>query len=456
VNAGGPRGEAEAGAGLSSPLMPHPLPGQASRREVWAWAMFDFANSGYTTVVLTAVFNAYFVGVVAAGQGEGLATLLWTLAVGISNALVLVSAPLVGAIADHSGAKKRFLLASTLGCVFFTAGLALVGPGDVALAMFLLVLSSFMFASGENFIAAFLPEIATPERMGRVSAYGWALGYFGGLLVLGLCLAYVTWAGGRGQTAVDYVPVVMLLVAVAFALAALPTFLVLRERAMPTPLDPDCPAGWRCWIRAGWGRVADTLRHVRRYTDLFRFLLTLTVYHAGIQTVVVLAAVYAQQVLGFGTNEVLVMILVVNATAALGALAFGRMQDLMGSIPTLALTLVLWILAMGLAYLGGTKAAFWVVANLVGLAMGASQSAGRALVGRFSPAGRSAEFFGLWGLAVKLAAIVGPVSYGLISYGTGGDHRLALLSTLAFFVAGLALLLTVNEQRGLRAAREAE
>jgi UMF1 family MFS transporter len=192
---------------------------------------------------------------------------------------------------------------------------------------------------------------------------------------------------------------------------------------------------------------------VRHYRDLFRFILTLTVYHAGIQTVVVLAAVYAQQVLGFGTVETLVMILLVNLTAAVGALAFGVMQDRLGSVPTLMVTLLVWILALVLAVAAEGRPLFWLVANLVGIAMGASQSAGRALVGRFSPPGRSAEFFGLWGLAVKLAAVVGPVCYGLIGYLSGGNHRLALLSTVAFFVAGLALLFTVDERRGCEAAR---
>ena len=163
-----------------------------TRRERFAWCMYDFANSGFTTVILTAIFNAYFVGVIAAGQGSGDATLLWTLAMAVANALVLISAPVVGAIADYSGAKKRFLTATTIGCVVFTALLYFAGPGDIALAVVLVILATFMFASVENLIAAFLPEISTPETIGRLSGYGWALGYFGGLLTLALCLAYVT------------------------------------------------------------------------------------------------------------------------------------------------------------------------------------------------------------------------------------------------------------------------
>lgn len=409
--------------------------------------MYDFANSGYTTVVWTAIFNTYFVGVVAAAHGNGTATLLWTLATGTTHLLVLASAPVVGAIADFGAHKKRFLAFTTAGCVLFTALLALVDRGDVALAIVFVILSGFMFASSENLIAAFLPEIATEQEIGRISGYGWSLGYLGGLLVLGLCLAYIGWAEARGEEATQYVPVTMLITAAAFGIAAVPTFLWLKERARPTPLPPAST-----YLRVGFRRVYTTLAQARRFRDLFRFLVTLAVYYAGINTVVVLAAVYAQQVMGFGTRETVFLILVVNVTAAVGALVFGVIQDRLGSVRTLAITLGVWIAALVLAYFTETRAAFWVVANLVGLALGSSQSAGRALVGLLSPPGRTAEFFGLWGLAGKLAAIVGPVSYGVVTYLSQGDHRLALLTTTGFFIAGLVLLATVDERRGRAAA----
>jgi UMF1 family MFS transporter len=411
--------------------------------------MYDFANSGYTTVVLTAVFNAYFVGVVA-GDGadkSGAATLLWTVAMAITNLLVLASAPVLGAIADHGAHKKRFLALTTVGCVVFTAALSFVSRGDVALGMILVILSSLMFASGENFIAAFLPEIADQKDMGRISGYGWSLGYLGGLLVLGLCLAYIQWAQSRGEAAVQYVPVTMWITAFMFALAALPTFIWLRERAVPQALAPG-----ENYIRIGFARVRHTLSHARHYRDLFRFLITLSVYYCGINTVVVLAAIYAQEVMGFSMQENIMLILVVNVTAAIGAFGFGLVQDRLGSVRTLAITLLVWIVALVIAYFTETRAAFWVVANLVGVSLGSSQSAGRALVGQFSPPERSAEFFGLWGLAGKLAAVIGPLVYGLVTYLSHGNHRLALLSTCTFFIAGLLMLLTVNERRGRAAA----
>jgi len=411
--------------------------------------MYDFANSGYTTVVLTAVFNAYFVGVVAGNGADrsGTATLLWTVVMAITNVLVLASAPILGAIADHGAHKKRFLAFTTVGCVFFTILLGFVGRGDVALGMTLVILATLMFASGENFIAAFLPEIAEQKDMGRISGYGWSLGYLGGLLVLGMCLVYIQWAQSRGDAVTQYVPVTMWITAVMFALAALPTFIWLRERAVPQPLAPG-----ENYIRIGFARVRHTLSQARHYRDLFRFLITLAVYYCGINTVVVLAAIYAQEVMGFSMQENIMLILVVNVTAAIGALTFGLVQDRLGSVRTLAITLLVWIAALAIAYFTETRAAFWVVANLVGVALGSSQSAGRALVGQFSPPERSAEFFGLWGLAGKLAAVIGPLVYGLVTYLTHGNHRQALLSTTAFFIAGLLLLLTVNERRGRAAA----
>ncbi len=431
---------------------PGARPPAVERREILAWAMYDFANSGYTTVVLTAIFNAYFVAVIA-GAGpdrDGAATLWWTVALAISNLLVLASAPVLGAIADRRAWKKRFLAVTTIGCVLGTAALGFAGPGDLAFAVTFVAISAFMFASGENFIAAFLPEIADERSMGRISGYGWSLGYLGGLLVLGLCLAWIAAAEARGAGASEYVPATMWITAAAFGLAAAPTFLWLRERARPSPR-----ARGTGYLRLGLAQVAATLRHARRHRDLFRFLLALTVYYCGINTVVVLAAVYAQQAMGFGMRETIVLILVVNVTAAIGALAFGLAQDRFGSVRTLAATLLLWIAALVLAYFTEDRAGFWVVANLVGVALGSSQSAGRALVGLFSPPQQTAEFFGLWGLAGKLAAVIGPLVYGLVTWFSGGNHRLALLSTTAFFIAGLALLATVDERRGRAAARSA-
>ena len=375
-------------------------------------------------------------------------TLLWTLTIAAANILVLLSAPVLGAIADYSGAKKRFLIVTTLGCVLFTALLSLVGPGDIILAVILVILATFMFASGENLIAAFLPEISSSETMGRLSGYGWALGYLGGLLSLILCLAYVTYAENQGLDASHYVPVSTLIVAALFGIAALPTLLWLRERnGVPKSIKNAH------LIQIGFERLRITLQHASMHTDLFRFLISLTTYYSGIHIVIVLAAVYAQEVMGFKTQDTIILIMVVNVTAAIGAFLFGHLQDQIGSSRCIAITLLIWSAAIICAYFATDEILFWIAANLIGTALGGAQSAGRALVGQFTPSGRQGEFFGLWGLATKLSAIIGPLTYGGMIYLFEGNHRIALLSTLVFFILGLMLLTTVNEKRGREMAK---
>ena len=408
--------------------------------------MFDFANSGYTTVVITAVYNAFFVAAIAANAAW--ASFAWSAALAVSYAAIMVTGPLLGAYADRHGAKKKLLLLSTVGCVLGTALLAWPAPGEVVLAMALIALSNFFFGTGENLIAAFLPELARGRAMGRVSGWGWGVGYFGGLLVLALALAYVSQVQAAGGGAPDFVPGVMFLTAGLFALCALPTFLFLRERA-----QPQAPAAGL--VRDAFRQVADSLAHARRYRDLFRFLVCIVFYQAGIQAVIALAAIYAQQAMHFDTQQTIQLILVVNVTAAIGALGFGHVQDRIGHKRAIGATLAGWLFMVALAYTATEPGRFWLAANVAGLCLGASQSAGRAFVGYLSPAAHRAEFFGLWGLAVKLSSILGPMTYGAAVWASGGNHRLAMLFTGAYFLVGLSVLLGVDVRRGRRAALRA-
>jgi len=408
-------------------------------REVWAWSMYDFANSGYTTVVITAVFNAYFVAAVA--EKAPWATFAWTAALSVSYLAVLLTAPLVGAWADAHAAKKRLLLFATIGCVFFTSMLYLTGPGTVVLAVILIVLSNFFFSSSENLIASFLTELASSKAMGRVSGWGWSFGYLGGLVSLGISLFYISSAQKSGATANEFVPVVMLITAAVYALAATPTFLFLKERARP-----------HRELEHPWKRVMQTLRQARHYGDLRRFLVCILFYQAGIQAVIALAAIYAQEAMKFTSNETIVLVLVVNVTAAIGAFGFGYLQDAIGHIKSMTLVLIGWVVMITLAYLAEGATMFWVAANLAGLCMGSSQAAGRAIVGYLSPPARTAEFFGLWGLAVKAASIFGPLTYGAVTWIFEGNHRLGILSVGVYFVVGLILLVGIDVERGRRAA----
>ena len=418
-------------------------PGVA-RREVFGWAMYDFANSGYTTVVLTAVFNAYFVGVVADGADWG--TFVWTLVLGLSNALVMLATPVLGAWADARAAKKLLLVATTVGCVLATAALGGVGRGDLWLAVGAIVVSNFCYAIGEQLTAAFLPELAQRKAMGRVSGWGWSLGYFGGMLTLGLSLGYVIWAQGQGLPATHFVPVTMLITAVVYALASLATFALLKERAVPQPVSVKGAVG------TALQRLHRTWHEARRFED-FRWLLACAVfYQAGIAVVIALAAIYAEEVLGFKQTQTMALIFLVNIASAAGAFAFGYWQDRIGHRKALGLTLWGWVLMTLLAMAATTPGPFWVAAVIAGLCMGSSQSAGRALAGLFAPPDRLAEFYGLWTFATRASAIVGPITYGLVTWLTGGNHRLGILSTGLFFVVGLLLLRRIDVTRGQAAA----
>ncbi len=416
-------------------------PGVA-KREVFGWAMYDFANSGYTTVVLTAVFNVYFIGVVANGASWG--TLAWTLALSASNLMVLVLMPAIGAWADAHAAKRRLLIVSTAACVATTAALALTSRGDLWLAVAAIVLSNFFYAVGESVTAAFLPELARHDAMGKVSGWGWSFGYFGGMLSLGLCLAWVLTAQKSGETATQFVPVTMLITAAIYGIAACVTFALLKERARPR-LDVAHPA------RSAWASLMESWRQAQPYTDFKRLLLCAVFYQAGIAVVIALAAVYADQVMKFSQSETMALVFIVNIAAAVGAFAFGYWQDRLGHKRALAVTLVVWIVMVLLAAFTTTRSMFWLAAALAGLAMGSSQSCGRAMAGTLIPAARLAEFFGLYTFAVRLAAIIGPITYGLVTWLTDNNHRLAILATGSFFVIGLGLLRRIDMARGTAA-----
>jgi UMF1 family MFS transporter len=267
------------------------------------------------------------------------------------------------------------------------------------------------------------------------------------MLTLGLSLGYVLWAQGQGIPATRFVPVTMLITSGVYAVASLATFALLKERAVPQPAVASAGG-----LRASLERLHRTWQHARRYRDFVWLMACAVAYQAGIAVVIALAAVYAEQVLGFKQVQTMALIFLVNIASALGAFGFGYWQDRIGHRPALAVTLVGWIVMTVLAVLATTATLFWVAAVIAGLCMGSSQSAGRAMAGLFAPETQRAEFFGLWTFATRLSAIVGPLTYGLVTWLTGGNHRLAILSTGLFFVLGLVLLRQVDVQRGARAA----
>ncbi len=412
----------------------------AGRREIVAWAMFDFANSSYTTVVVTFFFSLVFTQLVAAGPS---ADFWWGRALWASNAIVLVLSPLVGAIADESGRKKHFLFATYLLCVVSTAALWFVRPGEIPLAMALFIVSNVAFSFGENFAGAFLPEISTPATIGRISGFGWGLGYFGGLASLALAFPLAR----RGITLENFESLRLIwpVTGLFFLVAGLPTFLILRERA---PRKSE-PLGY--YVRNGFRRLAESFRATRQFGQLVRFLFVFFVYSIGLTSTIAFFGVYAGTTLKFTVLELFALGALLQIPSALGAVAFGLVQDRLGAQRTLQIALLLWIVVSATVATATEKRTFWIIAMVAGLGIGSVQASSRALVGAFSPVAKSGEFFGLWGLAGKAAYACGPLIFGWVS-SLSGSQRAAVWVNGAFFVAGLLGLFAVDEARGRAAA----
>lgn len=429
----------------------------ATRAEVFGWAMYDFANSSYTTVIVTVYFGIVFSQVIVGDAPDyRLGNLLWSVALSTSYGLSVLTLPVLGALMDHVGHRKRFLLASTLVTVVATAALGFTGPGTVALAVALVVVSNYGFSIGESFVASFLPDLGSAEQLGKISGMAWGLGYLGGLGSTAVVLfglgppdadnPLVRWAGPA--------------TALWFALASVPTFVLLSDRARPKPLPEGSTV-----VRAGLSQVRDTLLGVGRYRDLLVFFASYLCAMAGLSIVVAFAFIYGDQVIGWSAGTQAAMFALTQLTASFGALSFGWLQGRLGDKPTYALTLLLWCGAVALIWGTPTLAAsvraltgagiddehvFLGVGSAAGLCIGATQSAGRTLVALLAPPGRVGEFFGLWGVAGKLAAIVGLLSLGLLQAALGLEN--AILVTGAFFAAGFVVVLFVDMPRGRAAA----
>lgn len=417
-----------------APATDAPFP-PATRAEKLAWCGFDFSNSAFTTIVVTVVYPLYFNKVVVGDPLRG--EILWGHAQTLSQLCVLLLAPILGAIADARAAKKRLLAATWLLCSGGTALLTVAGGGDVALAWTTFVVANVAFAAGENLVAGFLPELAGPAEAGRLSGLGWAIGYFGGLASLGFALAL---------SKSDLTRWIPLATAAFMLLAGIPTFALLRERARPKPRTAPL-------LRAAFADATLAWRDRRRFPDLRRLLLALFFAQAGVVVVIAFASLYGAQEFGLTEAELIVLFIVLQLAASVGAAGFGRWQDRRGSKPALGAAVALWIVAVLLAVFARNRETFYVAAALSGAAMGGSQATGRAMVGLFAPEGRAGAWFGLWGLATKAAGVVGPLAFTLALGSVG--RRPAMLSTVAFFVAGLVALRTVDERRG-RAAAAAE
>ena len=400
-------------------------------REIFGWCCFDFANSAFTTIVITVVGLPYFKAAVAGvhQSAEG----WWGTTLALSQVCVLLFAPLIGVMADVRAQKKRFLAITALTCSLATALLFGVGEGQIWLMLGLILVANFMFSTSENICSAFLPEISTPENVGRISGYGWSFGYLGGLLSLVIALAIISSGDGRAHWT-------FAATGAFFFAASLPTLLLLKERAQPRPL----PAG-KTYLQVAWQQFADMKRELPQHRTLVLFFGAMTCYLAGLMAVVGFAAGYATEVLGMEQKEIIGLFAVLQIAGVAGAFGFGFLQDRTGPKIPLVAALMIWVVACWWASRCETVREFYLIGVLAGIGMGSLQSASRAVVSTLTPAGRAGEFFGYWGFFAKLAAVIGTFVFGNLVSLT--DYRIAIAVNAGFFIVGLLVLLPLKLQR---------
>ena len=411
-----------------------------AKRKLAAWLLFDFANTSFSVMMVTFAFPLYFKNIVCQGRPEGDA--MWGASVSTSMLIVALISPFLGAAADVSGRRKRFLLLFTAVSVVCTALLGFSGPGLALAAAVLFVLANIGFEGGQVFYDAYLPDMASQRSIGRVSGYGYAMGYLGALCILLLLFPFLQ--GGVTVENSGNIRLSFFFVAVFFAVFATPLFLTLRDSSTSPLSLSDLTASFR--------EVRYTVMHIMNYPDLARFLLAFFFYNDAILTIIAFSSIYAQNTLGFGTGELIMFFMIVQTTAIAGSVIFGIVTDRIGPKRTIVLTLCLWCIVIVMAIASTSKSLFFATGLLAGLSMGSSQSASRSMMAKLTPKEHVTEFFGFYdGTFGKASAIVGPLVFGLISSGAG-DQRFALASLLLFFALGLIIILQVRSRSVMVAA----
>ncbi len=396
------------------------------KKKIFIWTLFDFANTSFSIVVVTFLYAVYFKKVVA--QGQPIGDLYWSLGTSIAMVITAIISPVLGAIADYSAGKKRFLLFFTLLCIAATSTLFFVGSGNVFMGVLLFILANVGFEAGLVFYDSFLPEITEPKNYGRVSGYGFAMGYLGSLATLAIIYPFI-----QAEMIKESFPVAALF----FLLFSLPLFIYLKDNRKKVVKNES-------YFTIGVTRVWNTLAHLKNYKNLATFLLAYFFYIEGVNTIIFFSGNYASTTLGFSETELLIFFLTVQTTAIGGSVLLGIISDSIGQKKTIIITLFMWLITVLIAFLVQDKSGFYVVGLIAGAAMGSSQSTSRSLMSKLTPPERKTEFFGFYSFFGKSSAVVGPLVFGLVSF-ISGDQRLAIISIGFFFVVGLLILTRVKD-----------
>ncbi len=418
---------------------------KAKRKAQWGWVMYDWANSAFATTIMAAVLPVYYHKVAAANLPGYKATAYWGYTATIALLLVALISPVLGAIADQSRGKKRFLTGFALLGILGTALLYGVRTGDWLKASVFFIIGNVGFAAANVFYDALLPHIADEDEVDFVSTWGYAMGYLGGGLLLAVNLAMIMLAPEEKVGLMTRLS--FLSVAVWWLVFTIPLW-----KWVPEP--PGRPLVGRTLgnpIRAGFVQLAETFRHLRRYEEAFKFLIAFWLYNDGISTIIKMATIYGAEI-GIGQTDLIGTLLMVQFLGIPFSFLFGYLARRIGVKNGIYITLVVYTLIAIGGYFMSKAIHFWLLGAAVATVQGGSQALSRSLFSRLIPKSKSAEFFGFFSVSAKFAGIVGPLLFGVVSQ-WAHSSRLSIVSLIIFFIAGMALLARVDVQKGMTAVQ---
>lgn len=418
---------------------------KATKKSRWSWYFYDFGNSAYASVVLLAVYSAYFKNAVVGGA-EG--TRLWGISVGIAAILVAVISPILGTIADFTRSKKKFLLVFTAMAIIFTALLFFVGKGDVFMGMFFFIMAEIGYRAAQVFYDALLTDVSTPESIGSVSGKGWAVGMIGGIVALLLVLAPIQLIGP------EMIHIAFLITAVFYLVSSIPTFLWVKEKHEPEQI----PAGLTV-IRVALQKLAHTFRSVKSYKEFIKYMIAFLIYNDGIMMLMDFAAIIGATLFGMQQTQLILFVIFIQVAGTFGALLFGRISDKKSSKEAIIVSLIILVAAITGLFFIKEITWFYVIGFIAGFSLSGAQAVSRTMVSQLAPATKTAEFYGFLSVAGRTSTFVGPLVFGTISFRANNwyiNHGLetklaeqygllwAIGSIVAFLVIGLLVLLLVR------------
>jgi len=419
---------------------------KAKRKELLSWILYDFANTAFSVIVVTVVFSVYFKQYIVAdfkvdifGLTRNPGDFLWGLGGAISMLFVALTSPVMGAIADYGKSKKKFVFIYSSLCIIMTLLLYFTGPGMIWRALILFVLADIGFEGAIVFYNGFLPQISTNDNIGKISGYGFAFGYVGSLISLMIALPYANMAFAQGS--LQMMRPTFIWAGLFFLVFSIPFYLFVTEKKNAPSLQRQSVN----YIKEGYGRLKKTIRKIKEFPQIVKFLIAYFIYIDGVNTVIYFGGIFAKDTLGFTMTEVITFFAIVQFTAISGAYIFGFLTDKLGVKKTINITLFLWMGVTVGAFLSYNVWSFYLVGLTAGIAMGSTQAASRAMMGRLIPEGMEAEFFGFYALTGKFSSILGPLLFGITST-VSASQRIGVLSILMFFIIGYFLFQRVDDK----------